>query len=54
MHVVTQLMIFFVVRWLAYLFHAGRSTCFLLGWIAALLAYAFVDKFHLGKKGEPI
>lgn len=49
MHVLVQIAAFFVWRWLADFGHADRSTCFLLGWLAALTAYTLVDRFQLGK-----
>lgn len=54
MHVLTQIMVFFVWRELADWSHANQSTSFLFGWLAALTAYAIVDKFQLGKDGRNV
>lgn len=45
MPVLYNIAAFLLMRWLAELAHANRDTMFFLGWVAALIAYALIDRF---------
>jgi hypothetical protein len=52
MMVLINIVCFLAVRFLADLCHADRSTAFLLGWIAAVLAQGLLNKWRPESEDE--